>query len=179
MIRNFIAIAAVLAMIAAGCASSVASAPATVEPSPVGIPSVSGGAGSTPIQMVKGDTKYSISFPKIDLKTTSSSFSDIPDGFVLLVFDVTYEVQSGSLDIVGSSDFEGYVDNVAADSASFGYGLTDLGYVTLLPGTSASGQFGYLVPKTGKDFVLFFVDRYAAEPRIWQMKIDLSKVLGN
>jgi hypothetical protein len=125
--------------------------------------------------MQKSDTLYTITFPKIEVLTESPGYSDIPKGKVLVVIDVIYEVQSGSLDIISDTDFEAYADGVeSVDDASFGYGLEDLGYVTLLAGTKTRGQIGYLVPGSSENLVLFFVDQFADEPKIWQMNIPIS-----
>lgn len=168
-----------VALVVAGCANSVATAPATVAPSPTGIPLVVGGAGTAPIPMYKGDTQYTISFPIINILTESPGYKDIPKDSVLVVFDVVYEVQSGSLDVVGSSDFEAYLDGTeAAESASFGFGLDDIGYVTLLSGTKSKGQFGYVFPRSSSVLVLYFVDKFADEPRIWQMNLDVRSAIG-
>jgi hypothetical protein len=129
--------------------------------------------------MQKSDTVYTITFPKIEVLTESPGYSDVPDGEVLVILDVVYEVQSGSLDVISDSDFEAYADGVeAVESASFGYGLEDLGYVTLLAGTKARGQIGYLAPSTSKTLVLFFVDQFAEEPKIWQLNIPISAETG-
>ena len=169
-----------LSLVVAGCSNSVATAPATVAPSPLGIPLVAGGEGTAPIPMYKGDTQYTISFPMIDILTESPGYKDIPEDSVLVVFDVVYEVQTGSLDVVGSSDFEAYLDGTeAAESASFGFGLDEIGYVTLLSGTKARGQFGYVFPRTSSTLVLYFVDKFSSEPRLWQMNLDVRSVIGD
>jgi hypothetical protein len=173
------ALTAVLGLAALGCANSITSDTATVAPSPDGIPQIQD-LGINPIQMQKSDTLYTIAFPKIEVLSKSPGYSDIPDGQVLVVLDVVYEVQSGSLDVVSDTDFEAYADGVeAVESASFGYGLEDIGYVTLLAGTKAKGQFGYLAPSSSKTLVLFFVDQFADEPKIWQMNIPIAPGTGS
>jgi hypothetical protein len=166
-------------LVASGCSNSISYENATIAPSPEGIPLIED-LGRTPIQMQKSDTMYTITFPNIEVLSESPGYSDIPPGQVLVVFDVVYEVQSGSLDVVSDSDFEAYADGVeAVESASFGYGLEDIGYATLLAGTKARGQFGYLVSSDSKALVLFFVDQFASEPRIWQMNIPIAETSGN
>ena len=165
--------------IISGCSNAVSNAPATVQPSPAGIPLVSGGAGSQPISMSKGDTKYTIYFPMVNIVTKTTGYAKLPADTVLVVFDVEYEVQVGSLNVVGSSDFEAYVDGtIAAEPASYGYDLKDIGYVKLVAGTKTAGQFGYLVPKSASTLVLYFVDQFSQEPRIWQMNLDISSILN-
>jgi len=174
---KFAALAAAILAISA-CSNSVSTVPATVQPSPSGIPIVSGGAGSQPISMTKGDTNYSIYFPLVNIVTKTTGYSKLPSDTVLVVFDVEYSVQVGSLDVVGSSDFEAYIDGTtAAKPAAFGYDLKDIGYVKLVAGTKTAGQFGYLVPKTANSLVLYFVDQFAQEPRIWQMNLDIAGAL--
>ncbi len=165
-------------LVAAGCSNSVNYENATIAPSPEGIPLIEN-LGKEPIQMQKSDTMYTITFPNIEVLRDSPGYSDIPAGQVLVVLDVIYEVQSGSLDVISDSDFEAYADGVeAVENASFGYGLEDIGYVTLLAGTKARGQFGYLVSGSSKALVLFFVDQFASEPRIWQMNIPIVETSG-
>jgi len=167
-----------LALLSSACANSISYDEATVAPSPEGIPFIEG-LGKRPIQMEKSDTMYTITFPNVEVLTESPGYSDIPKGKVLVVLDVVYEVQSGSLDIYSDTDFEAYADGIeSVDDASFGYGLEELGSVTLLAGTKVQGQFGYLVPSLSNFLALFFVDKYAEEPKIWQMNIPIAAVSG-
>ena len=166
------------ALLSSACANSISNDEATVAPSPEGIPLIED-LGKSPIQMQRSDTKYTITFSNVEVLTESLGHRDIPKGQVLVVLDVIYEVQSGSLDILRDSDFEAYADGAeAVDDASFGYGLDEIGYVTLLAGTKAQGQFGYLVPSRSNFLALFFVDTYAEQPKIWQMNIPLTAEAG-